>query len=1164
MNLTILRTCRNYLGAAVILCMFLAAAGAQAQQSKAGGVETDQRTIGVSVEELKTRRSVVENLKDVDDATKKAATGYYDQALSYFELAEQYRRDTDVAATRVKASEARTREVRSLLKQPLPPAAAASSAAALSTARLEQRTREEETKLKAASDSLARWVSELEKQKNLLNQLPDMVAKTNQRIAEVENLLRLPAPTQQQAFVTEAYHIALTVELAKLKVELSLYEQLLAGHESIMALLTIERDLAGRQAKHQEAIAAVWQAALQKRRQGEAEKARIDAEAAQAKSPALRPVLQKELDLNVKLGEELESLTKEELIFVKELSFLQGRLQDLDDEQQLARERVELISLGGETGYFLRELRNTLPDVEEFKKKSYRRKLKISKYREKQLELDRKRRKLTDLDELVDIAFSENPQLGQQEKQEEALLRSELRDALAVRRDIVEKLQAGYSRALKYLSNIEVSDQELTEKARQLESFLDRHLLWIRSSKTVGFEDLSRLKDAAAWFVNTYFWWQFRQDLQLSAQLHTKTWIAGLLIVLVLLAGKRHARKDLFRTAERAGRQDRDTFGLTLRALLATAWMAAVWPFVFAFFAYQLARLPLPQIFTQAIASGFMAVAVILLPVSFFYYVFATEGLGQAHLQWPVPILRTLRNNLRWFIPSMATFGFFIASTKVAKKFEYGDALAIAALILLSLSAAMFLARVFRPGGAFIVTLAARRPKSWTVRLRYAWFVVILSVPLFQIVLAASGYFYSALELRHLIRTTVLLVAALFLIRSIGMKWLTIVQRKLIMKREAHPEPTAEIQGDGVVQGAYFSEEGSGDALQPVPIPEESLEKISTQSKNILNSVIFVSAAVCLWMIWEPIFPALGILESIQLWSYSATVDGAVQRIPVDLADLLLAMLLVVATFLASRNLPGFLEITVLNAIPMDFGARHALVMITRYIIIAIGVVTFFSVLGTKWSTIQWLVAALSVGLGFGLQEIVANFICGIIVLFERPFRVGDTVTIGEVNGTVSRIRIRATTILDWDRKELIVPNKEFITGQLINWSLSDPISRFKINVGIAYGSDTDTAERLLLKAARSNPLVARAPEPTAIFAGFGDNALNFELRVFVNGLENWYPMLHRLNRTVDREFRKAGITIAFPQRDVHLDASGPLEVRVVPKASVSPTDTDGPAPPEK
>jgi potassium efflux system protein len=192
------------------------------------------------------------------------------------------------------------------------------------------------------------------------------------------------------------------------------------------------------------------------------------------------------------------------------------------------------------------------------------------------------------------------------------------------------------------------------------------------------------------------------------------------------------------------------------------------------------------------------------------------------------------------------------------------------------------------------------------------------------------------------------------------------------------------------------------------------------------------------------------------------------------------------------------------------------------------------------------LIAALGVGLGFGLQEIVANFISGLIILFERPYRVGDVVTVGDIMGVISRIQIRATTITDWDRRELIVPNKDFITGRLINWTLSDAITRIRVPVGIAYGSDTGLAEKLLLKVASENPKVRKDPPPLALFQGFGDNSLNFDLRVFVSELGDRLPVLHELHMAIDREFRKAGIAIAFPQRDVHLDAAEPLHVRVM------------------
>ena len=299
--------------------------------------------------------------------------------------------------------------------------------------------------------------------------------------------------------------------------------------------------------------------------------------------------------------------------------------------------------------------------------------------------------------------------------------------------------------------------------------------------------------------------------------------------------------------------------------------------------------------------------------------------------------------------------------------------------------------------------------------------------------------------------------------------------------------------------------------------------------------------------------PALNVVGDVGLWTYSTEVDGVTKTMPITLTSLVMALIFAAVTFVAARNLPGVLEITILKHLPMDAGARYAFTTLCRYAIVALGIILTFNNLGIRWSSLQWLIAALGVGLGFGLQEIVANFVSGVIVLFERPYRVGDFVTVGAVSGTVTRIRIRATTVRDLDRRELIVPNKNFITGELINWSLSDKILRIIVPVGIAYGSNTALAEELLLKVARENPEVLAEPEPSALFLGFGDNSLNFELRTFIEDPMKRFTISHQLHRSIDDEFRSAGITIAFPQRDVHLDQIGRLEVNVVSNRADQP-----------
>jgi potassium efflux system protein len=158
---------------------------------------------------------------------------------------------------------------------------------------------------------------------------------------------------------------------------------------------------------------------------------------------------------------------------------------------------------------------------------------------------------------------------------------------------------------------------------------------------------------------------------------------------------------------------------------------------------------------------------------------------------------------------------------------------------------------------------------------------------------------------------------------------------------------------------------------------------------------------------------------------------------------------------------------------------------------------------------------------------------------------VGDVVTVGDTDGVVARIQIRATTIRTWDRLELLVPNKEFITGRLLNWSLSDQTTRLKIPVGVAYGSDVQKAMALMNEAAEENKSVLDDPKPSIIFEAFGDNTLNLVLRCFVGTQDDRMPTITALHEAINEKFNKAGIVIAFPQRDVHLDTSRPLDVRL-------------------
>ena len=185
-----------------------------------------------------------------------------------------------------------------------------------------------------------------------------------------------------------------------------------------------------------------------------------------------------------------------------------------------------------------------------------------------------------------------------------------------------------------------------------------------------------------------------------------------------------------------------------------------------------------------------------------------------------------------------------------------------------------------------------------------------------------------------------------------------------------------------------------------------------------------------------------------------------------------------------------------------------------------------------------------------------------IAILIAPPkARVGDVVTVENTTGTVSRIRIRATTIVNWERQELVIPNKSFITGQLINWTLSDTVNRVMINVGVSYDTDTRQAMELMSQVAEEHPKVITDPPPRITFEGFGDNALTLFMRAYLNDVDSRLQTITELHQAILDRFRAAGIEIAFPQRDVHFDTDSPLKIQVVSEGSDIKPDESEPKP---
>ena len=268
------------------------------------------------------------------------------------------------------------------------------------------------------------------------------------------------------------------------------------------------------------------------------------------------------------------------------------------------------------------------------------------------------------------------------------------------------------------------------------------------------------------------------------------------------------------------------------------------------------------------------------------------------------------------------------------------------------------------------------------------------------------------------------------------------------------------------------------------------------------------------------------------------------QRISVGL--LLTSAGILYGSFLISRILQKLLMDEVLVRRRVERGVRVSIGRLVHYVLIFAGFSLALLTLGFEFTKLTILLSALGVGIGFGLQSIVNNFISGLILLFERPVRVGDIIELGGKWAEIKRIGLRATTVRSFDQADIIIPNADLVTNQVTNWTLSNRQVRIIIPVGVAYGSDVPLVMETLMACAKANSKVAQTYAPQVLFLGFGESSLDFELRVWILDADDRLVARSELHQEIDRSFRKAGIVIAFPQRDVHLDGTKPVEIRVV------------------
>ncbi|GLW59978.1 hypothetical protein Hthe01_03270 [Hydrogenophilus thermoluteolus] len=669
-------------------------------------------------------------------------------------------------------------------------------------------------------------------------------------------------------------------------------------------------------------------------------------------------------------------------------------------------------------------------------------------------------------------------------------------------------------------------------------------------------EALATLQGFLLWAKSALPWWSVAQNelgaivtltLQLLKELPklASSWQDGLFAAAIpfvlwlvwwfsLRSLKRQCTQILPKTFPRNASGSRATVAL----LLLSALQAAGFP-LFLLFLAQLVR-HAPGTSLPALGEALAQTAFLWWNLHFWRIVLTDHG-GLLQYRYLVPETSALRirRSLLLFVWITALIATLVTYLYALPPHEESGTPLRTALLMGALWLTLFFAWFFHP-----TKRADLFPRLRPLSRRMLWLVLLLP-PLAGTVLLVIGYLYTAeaVLIAYWRSLWALLSVALGydLMRAIlDDRWRTIAQRKM---REARADAT----------------EALSDQEQQKRLAETNreIESGSRQLQRIVRWSAWLTLGALLLWFWAPLLPALTQLDEWVLWRYQEVSGNETLTFTVTVADLLFTLVALFVLTLLTRNAPTLLELLLAQTRRLDDGAKYAIVTLFRYLLITVGVVWILSQLGMPWSKLQWLVAALSVGLGFGLQEIVANFVSGLIILFERPIRVGDIVTVQGISGKIKRMTIRATVIETWDKQEVLIPNKAIITGNVTNWTLSDLQSRIVIPVGVAYGSDLDKVRHVLLDVAHAHPNILKDPEPGVAFIQYGASSIDFELRCFVADIGVRVQTHTELALAIDKAFRENGIEIPFPQRDLHLRSVAPealAALRGIPSSPTAPS----------
>ena len=1119
---------------------------------------------GVDVAAIEKQLGEVEGLAGVDAATKKTLTEVLSAALQQAKLAQSERARVADFDAAVKSAPARLQDAKARLAQlqaqePKKELPNISELAELSRRLAEVEAQQTELRGREGANTAERQrrTARLAELPRRIEEARDAFAKERSQSAEAREEPEVLAPAR--AMLARA-------KLAALEATLSALEGEKASYEAESELLVVDAQILERELANKNQELTLWRERVQAQRQLEAQRAAQQA-AQEAGRAAVRenPTLRSFAAENAELAKTAERLAGRVSRTAADLEAAKKLRTNLEARFREIQKRIDIARLTEAIGLLLRQEKSRFPNVRSYQARIEERQAILRDEQLAQIDIEERIAKLettTGPALLANFEVSEVSEAGEAGEQAEtiALLREEAQRLLRSRADFLDGLRKNREQFISQLVELDTEEQVLVQKSLEYATFVNERVLWIRSTTPIWETSFDSLRESVVLFLEPSRWKAVLEAIGRALARSPVGFVLGALLALFLILLERPMLGRIKVHGAAASKGSCTRFLPTFWAFVLTLLAPLGLPFAFWHVATAIQANGAGGDFTVAVATGVAHAAKLWYGLALFRVTLRTGGLGEAHYRWQPTRTRLLRRHLVWFVPICVPLTALLRTLSAYNYVPWSQALDRIVLIALLGLIAVFSWFTLDVSTGALTSQAAKRPRTFWPRF---FFVVALLVPTSIIVAAAAGYHFTALELSLRLISSLGVVLASVLVYGLAVRWMLLVKRKIAIEQartryEAAKKAREAERAAGSAAGGDVAKEPAREVGLVTADEEINLAAVDAQTKTLLRGALAALVLVALWGIWIDVLPALNALDRVALWETNVETSSEggtteTKLVPITLGALLFACLVLAITFASARNVPGLLELSLLRRLEVQAGERYAITTLVRYAIVGFGIVFAFSSIGIGWGKVQWLVAAVSVGLGFGLQEIFANFVSGIILLFERPIRIGDLVTVAGIDGYVSRIRMRATTIVDFDRREMVVPNKEFVTNSLVNWTLTDAITRVAFKVGVAYGSDTALVRELLLGVARSNKIVLDEPAPHAIFFGFGDSSLDFQLRVFMPNRDLYPQLVNEINSAIDKVFKEHGIEIPFPQRDLHIRSMTSLQDLLPPREAAPP-----------